>query len=90
MADKHCEGVFSFSGYSIEKCLQFDTEQVNSIENFHKISKDIIIDDTKVFCNGICANIKWASKLILKDTIAQVEPRYPHKIGQHQTSKNKR
>ena len=60
------------------------------LKNFHKISKDIIIDDTKVFCNGICANIKWASKLILKDTIAQVEPRYPHKIGQHQTSKNKR
>jgi hypothetical protein len=53
-------------GTALIKSLEFDTGRVNGIEKFHKISKDISIDDTKVFCNGVCANIKWASKLILK------------------------
>jgi hypothetical protein len=76
-------------GTALNLSLEFDTGRVNGIENFHKISKAIIINDTKVFCNGTCANIKWASKLILKDAITQVEPRYPDKIGRHQTSKSK-
>ena len=65
---------FILVGRALNKSLKFDTGRVNGIEIFHNISKDINIDDTMVFCYVLCANIKWASKLILNDAITQVEP----------------
>lgn len=33
------------------------------------MSTGIILGDTMEFSNGICAHIKWVSKLVLKDVI---------------------
>jgi hypothetical protein len=33
------------------------------------MSTGIIIGDTMEFCNGICAHIKWVTRLVLKDVI---------------------
>ena len=90
-----CSQICSFAGFSFvfhqymrvlkEKKITFILDSSWHIKTSIYVH-GYIIGDTMECCNGVCAHIKWVSKMVLKDMIpSQSGILYPYNIGPNNT-----